>query len=65
MSIKITKVGMETRMREFNDTVLTPPFSLGEAMNRMYQETWLDSTPIRYEWNDVEIVMRKLPDVRE
>jgi len=52
-------------MREFNDAVLTPPFSLGEAINRMYQETWLDPTPIRYEWNDVEIVMRKLPDVRE
>ena len=47
-------------MREFDDSKLKTPFSLGEAVNRMYQETWFDSEPIRYEWNDVEIVIRKL-----
>jgi len=52
-------------MREFNDAVLNPPFTLGEAVNRMYQETWFNPEPIRYVWNDVEIIIRKIDDKEE
>ena len=48
-------------MREFNDKVLKFPFTLGDAVHRMYQEMWLDKTPIRYVWGNVEIIMRIPP----
>ena len=47
-------------MREFDDKILKPPFSLSEAVTKMYEQTWFDSESIRYEWNDVEIIIRKL-----
>ena len=48
-------------MREFDDSKMKLPFSLGDAANRMWQELHLDPEPVRYLWKDVELVMRKLP----
>jgi len=48
-------------MRKFDhDKHLKPPYSLGNAVNRMYQAMFFDKSPIRMEWNDVEITMRKI-----
>jgi len=46
-------------MREFDDSKMKFPFSLGDVVNEMYRQTWFDSRPIRYVYNDIEIVMRK------
>lgn len=48
-------------MRKFEpEKHLKIPFSLGEAVERMYQSMFLDKSPVKMTWNDVEITMRKL-----
>lgn len=49
-------------LREFDESKMKLPFSLGEACERMYQQMWFDSTPIKYIYKDVEIIMRKFRD---
>jgi len=46
-------------MREFDDSKMKMPFSLGDIIHEMYRQTWFDSRPVRYVYKDVEIVMRK------
>ena len=48
-------------MRDFDDSKMKRPFSLGDAANRMWQELHLNPEAVRYVWKDVELVMRKLP----
>lgn len=47
-------------MREFNDEKMKVPFSICDVVNKMYQSCWFNDEPIRYVWNDVEIVMEKI-----
>lgn len=49
-------------MRDFDDSNLKLPHSLGDAVNEMYRQMWFITEPIRLRWNDVEIIMRKVVD---